>query len=358
MRHRWSVLCVVAFAPLLVTSATTHVAARRETLDVYFIDVEGGQSTLLVTPDDESLLIDAGFPGTGTFASTPGAPADARDPQRILAAAHDAGIQRIDHLMLTHYHADHAGGVPELARLIPIVEYIDHAAPLPEADAAVPGTQAVYDRYVLVRASSAHIDPKPGEQLPIKGVDATVVSSLGATLDTPVGGSGAPHAACAGQGLPAQEKTENPRSLGVFVRFGAFRFLDVGDLSGPPLFALTCPVDKIGTADVYLVAHHGGVDAADAAMFATVKPRVAVFNNGPRKGGAAETFATLAGLPGIDVWQLHRAGGAGVVNAPDERIANLDETASAWIKISARRDGSFTVTNGRTVAKVSYAARK
>jgi beta-lactamase superfamily II metal-dependent hydrolase len=348
---------IVPIVPIAPTRVTTHATAPRQTLDIYFIDVEGGQATLLVMPDDESFLIDAGFPGDGTFASTPGDPAKARDAQRILAAARDAGVRRIDHLMLTHYHADHAGGVPELAQLIPITEYIDHAAPLPEADVAVPGTQGVYDRYVRLRASSAHLDPKPGDRLPIKGVEATVLSSLGATIEKPLGGSGAPNTACAGQGRPAQEKTENPRSLGVAVQFGTFRFLDLGDLSGPPLFALTCPADLIGAADVYLIAHHGGADAADAALFATVKPRVAVFDNGARKGGAAETFATLQAMPAIDVWQLHRSAATGVVNAGDDRIANLDESTSAWIKVSARRDGSFTVTNGRTGATTSYAAR-
>ncbi len=349
---------VVSVAALLGAAHTpAEHPAPRTTLDIYFIDVEGGQSTLLVTPSGESWLIDAGFPGAGTFASTPAGADTARDAQRILAAAHDAGVQRIDHLMLTHYHADHAGGVPELAALIPITQFIDHAAPLPEADAAVSGTQAVYDRYVQLRASAAHLDPKPGDRLPMNGVEATVLSSLGATITTPVGGTGAPNAACAGPGLPAQEKTENPRSLGVAVQFGAFRFLDLGDLSGAPLFALTCPADLIGTADVYLVAHHGGLDAADASIFATVKPRVAVFNNGPRKGGAAETFATLRGMPAIDVWQLHRAMAPAVTNAPDDRIANLDEATSAWIKLSAKRDGSFTVTNGRTGVATSYPTR-
>ena len=332
--------------------------ASRTTLDIYFIDVEGGQSTLLVTPDGESWLIDAGFPGSGTFASTPLGGDAARDAGRIIAAARDAGVTRIDHLMLTHYHADHAGGVPELAQRLPIMQYIDHAGPRPEAESAVPGTQAVYDRYVQLRASHAHLDPKPGDRLPIAGVEATVLSSLGATITSPVGGSGAPNAACTAPGLPAQEKTENPRSLGVAVRFGAFRFLDLGDLSGPPLYALTCPADLIGRADVYLVAHHGGVDAAGAVLFATVQPRVALIDNGARKGGAAETFATLRGMPAIDVWQLHRALAAGVINAPDDRIANVDETTSAWIKLSARRDGSFTVINGRTGAAKSYPARQ
>lgn len=324
------------------------------TLDIYFIDVEGGQSTLIVTPAGESLLIDAGFPGNGTFASKASDPAMARDPQRIMTAVRAAGLTRIDYLLLTHFHADHDGGVAELAQLIPIGTFIDHAAPLPEAEAGVPGTQAIYDAYVTLRARGAHLEPRPGDRLPLKGVEAIVLSSAGSIIGGSLAGAGAVNRACVGTGVPAQEKTENPRSTGVLLAFGQFRFLDVGDLSGPPLFALTCPNNRIGEADVYLVAHHGGADASDSALYAAVKPRVAIFNNGPRKGAQAETFATLRAYPAIALWQLHRSLNTGAQNMPDERIANLDESTSAWLKLSARADGSFTITNGRTGLTTNY----
>lgn len=347
------VLMVLALVGGCAPRATVH-PSERATLDIYFIDVEGGQSTLLVTPRGESFLIDAGFPGDGTFASKPGDPAKARDAQRVLAAVRDAGLSRIDYLMLTHYHADHAGGVEELSQLLPIGTFIDHSAPPAEAEAGVPGTKAVYDGYVARRAAGIHLEPKPGDRLPMRGIEATVVSSGGATLTTPLAGAGTSNTACTSPGLPAQEKLENPRSTGVRVQFGNFSFLDVGDLSGAPLVALTCPHDLIGRADVYLVAHHAGLDAADPTIFSTVKPRVAVFNNGARKGGAAETFATLRGFPGIDVWQLHRSLATGAVNMADARVANLDESTSAWIKISANTDGSFVVVNGRTGQATTY----
>ena len=338
-------------AMLMLTGAASPAAS---TLDIYFIDVEGGQATLMVTPAGESFLIDAGFPGDGTFASKPGDPAKARDAQRILAAARDAGVRQIDHLMLTHYHADHMGGVIELAQLLPIRHFIDHAAPSAEAEVIVPGTMALYDAYVALRASGTHTEPKPGDRLPLGGVDVVVLASAGDILTTPLTGAGQPNATCTGSGEPAQEKTENPRSTAIRVQFGAFRFLNVGDLSGAPLFALTCPTNLIGTADLYLIAHHGGNDGADPSLFAAVKPRVAIMNNGPRKGAQARTFATIRGIPSLDGWQLHRSDNANIENFADARIANLDENTSAWLKVSASLDGSFTVTNGRTGHSTAY----
>ena len=343
---------------ILMASAVIGIVSAHASLDIYFIDVEGGQSTLVVTPAGESLLIDAGFPSDGTFASQPGDPSKARDAQRILAAARHAGVKRIDYFLLTHFHADHDGGLTELSRLIPIKTFIDHGEPGPGAAAAVTGTQDMYDKYLAVRARGKHLDAKPGDRLPLKGVDATVVASAGEVLSTPLPGAGRPNAACTGTGISAQEKTENPRSSAVLLKYGAFRFLDVGDLSGAPLFALACPINLIGTADVYLVAHHGGADAADPLFFAAIKPRVAIFNNGPTKGAQKETLATVAGMPSIDGWQLHRSLNEGATNAPDARIANLDDATSAWIKVSAKSDGSFTVTNGRTGATTAYAARR
>ena len=171
------------------------------------------------------------------------------------------------------------------------------------------------------------------------------------------GAASGANAACTPPGTPAQEATENPRSTGILLQFGRFRFLDVGDLSGAPLFSLACPSDRLGPVDVYLVAHHGGADAADRAMFEAIRPRVAILNNGAVKGGAAETLKTLHALPGTDTWQLHRSEVQGAENFADERIANLSEATSNWIMVSASEDGSFVVTNRRTGATTRYPAR-
>jgi competence protein ComEC len=344
-----------------VVAAGLAVAVARgfaaKTLDIYFIDVEGGQATLIVTPAGESLLVDTGFPGSGgRFESLPGDPHAARDAQRIVAAAKDAGVTRIDNLLVTHFHADHVGGVVELAQLMPIGSFIDHGSALPAAE-SVAGTLAAVDRYAAVRANGRHIEPEVGDRLPLKGLDAVVVSSAGTTIARPLAGAGRRNDACGATAPEAQEKNENPRSTGIRLQYGKFRFLDIGDLSGPPLFALVCPNDLIGPVDVYLVAHHGGPDAADPATFAAFAPRVAVLNNGAVKGGGPDTFATLHRTPNVDVWQLHRSTNAGAVNFGDDRIANLDDHTAHWIKVSANDDGSFTVTNGRTGARKSYAAR-
>jgi len=352
------VMVVVMCGAIVACLALVCSAAARGTLDIYFIDVEGGQSTLVVTPAGQTLLVDTGFPSDGSFASIPGDPHNARDANRILAAAHAAGVTHIDNLLITHFHADHDGGVVELAQLMPIATFIDHESPGPDAEAALAGTTAAFERYAVVRAKGRHLVPKPGDRIPLEGLEAVVVSSAGATLRQPLAGAGRVNPACSATAPPAQEPTENPRSTGIRLRFGRFSFLDVGDLSGAPLFALVCPNSLIGPTDVYLVAHHGGPDAADPATFAGLAPRVAIVNNGAMKGGSAETLASLHQALGLeDAWQLHRSAVSGAQNFPEDRIANLDGSAAHWIKVSAKEDGSFTVTNGRTGVTKSYPPR-
>jgi competence protein ComEC len=348
-----AVLAVVLAAP----APAGIRAAAAPTLDIYFIDVEGGQSTLLVTPAGETLLVDAGFPSDGTFLSRPGALNNARDAQRIVAAAHAAGVTRIDNLLVTHFHADHDGGVVELAQLMPIGTFIDHDTVGADAEPGVPGTLDAFNAYAAVRATGRHLVPKVGDRLPLKGVDAVVVSSAGSTLVKPLAGAGERNASCGSSAPEPQEPRENPRSTGIRVEFGKFRFLDVGDLTGQPLFALACPTDVVGAVDVYLVAHHGGADAADPATFTAFRPRVAIVDNGPRKGGAPELLAALHHVRGLeDAWQLHRSEVTGAQNFADDRIANLDTRTAHWIKLTARADGSFHVVNGRTGVDRSYPA--
>jgi len=353
----WSLLAALLsvsaglFAPASVEGET------RRPLEIYFIDVEGGQSTLIVTPEGHSLLIDTGWAGQGS-GFEPGDPGAARDANRIVAAARDARITQIDYLLITHFHVDHDGGVRELSQLMPIRAFIDHSAPSAEADRVSPGTEQAYQAYLDIRRGGAHLQPRPGERLPLKDVEAIVVSSAGATLTGPLGSAGARNAGCPAQATATRDPYENPRSTGIVVRYGKFRFLDVGDLTGQPLFDLVCPRNLIGPLDAYLVAHHGGPDVAVAETFAALQPRIAIMNNGLSKGGARVTYEALHRVPDLeDVWQLHASTEAADANFSSRTIANLDESTAYWIKLVASADGSFRMFNQRTGEWKSYAPR-
>jgi hypothetical protein len=210
--------------------------------------------------------------------------------------------------------------------------------------------------YEPVRSGRIHLTPQPGDRLPLAGVDATVVSSGGTLLAAPLSGGGQPNPACENLEHHPEDGTENFRSLGVVFRYGAFGFLDVGDLSGDTLPKLFCPRNLIGEVSVYLVAHHGNYDSDGVAVYSALNPRVAVINNGPTKGGDPWTLKTVRSYPGIDLWQLHASTHPQAQNSADDFIANLDpqDCEGHWIKLSAIDDGSFHVTNGRTGQTRTY----
>ena len=336
-------LTAVIFALALAAGALAAAAAK--TLDIYFIDVEGGQSTLVVTPAGQSLLIDAGYPGL-----------NARDPDRIVAAVKDAGVKRIDYLLVTHLHEDHNGGVAELQRRLPIGTFIDYGTPFETS----PEVVASFAAYQEARTHAEHLVPKPGDRLPFRGVDVEVISADGRTLARPLDGAGQPNPACQGVDIGGELRGENPRSIGVRVRYGAFRFLDLGDLIRNRIGDLICPNNLIGGIDAFLVTHHANNDPNLPATLAAIQPRVAIANNGPWKGATAAAMGQLHAFRGLeDVWQLHRTINDGAENFPDAFIANLlfnERDGAAWLKLSASDDGSFTVTNGRTGWTKTYGA--
>jgi competence protein ComEC len=347
---------LVIAAIISTASASVAGAATEKNLRIYFIDVEGGQSTLVVTPDRQSLLIDTGFAGEGV-GFRPGDPRQARDANRIVAVARDAGITRIDYLLITHFHPDHDGGVTELSQLMPIKVFVDHGVPSAEAESSSAETREAFKAYTTVRHSGQHLQPRPGDHLPLKDIEVIVVSSAGSTLAEPLSNAGASNPACPEQAIPPRDPHENPRSTGVVIRYGRFRFLDLGDLTGQPLFNLVCPKNLIGPVDAYLVAHHGGPDAAGAETLAAFHPRIAIMNNGVTKGGALATYQILHHVADLDdVWQLHASAEAGDSNFPPKYIANLDESTAHWIELLAKEDGSFRVRNGRTGEIKVYAA--
>ncbi len=314
-------------------------------LEIYFVDVEGGQATLIVTPSGESLLIDTGWPGL-----------NGRDAKRIVEAAKLAKIRRIDDLVITHYHTDHVGGVPQLAERIPIGTFIDHG-PGVEAGKEADGLAAAYSKAV---AKSTHRVVKPGDRIPLQGVDVEVLTANGDGIATPVAGAGQPNPFCGAVKRQEDDPSENARSVGILLTFGKFRFIDLGDLTWNKELDLVCPVNRVGTVDVYLTSHHGMSISGSKALVWALEPRVAIMNNGARKGGDPEAWQVVKDSPGLEgLWQLHTAiAGGEEHNTADTYIANLyEECKGTYLKLSARPDGSFAVTNSRNGFTRTYPAK-
>lgn len=317
----------------LLASCTLRAA---ETLDVYFVDVEGGQATLLVSPSGESMLVDAGWPGFG-----------GRDADRIMAAAQAAGVKQIDYLLVTHYHTDHVGGVPPLAAKIPIMNFVDHG-PNVETTKQV---SELFAAYRQVRDKGQHLVVKPGDKIPIQGLDVEVVAAAGQMVTAPLEGAGAANPLCATTPLRAADPTENAQSVATLIRFGKFRLMNLADLTWNKELELVCPVNRLGTVDVYLSTHHGMNLSGSAAIVHALAPRVTIMNNGAHKGGSPEAWQAIRSSPGLeDIWQLHYAVEAGNENnTAAQFIANPEENCRGYgLKLSANADGSFTVTNTRT----------
>jgi competence protein ComEC len=334
-------------AAVLLMLGGAHVArAASNGLQVYFVDVDGGQSTLFVTPAGKSLLIDTGWAGN-----------DGLDAKRIAAAAKDAGVSKIDFVLLTHFHADHTGGVPELVQQIPVGTFIDHG-PNRETKG---DTERYYEAYqkVLAAGHYGHIVAKPGEVLPIPGMKVLVISADGQLIGHPVPGGGQPNSYCKDSETRAADPSENARSLGVLITFGKLRILDLGDLTWAKEMELMCPANKLGKVDVLVVSHHGLFQSSSPALVDAIAPRVAIMNNGDKKGGSPPTFETLAKAPGLEtLWQLHFANEAGTHNTAAEYIANpTGPDAANYLKLTASPSGSFAVFNSRTGATKDYASR-
>jgi len=352
-----SLLCLA----VTVSSPVAQVRPR-DTLDIYVIDVEGGEATLFVAPSGESMLVDTGWPGF-----------DGRDADRIASVAEQAGVTQIDYLIVTHFHTDHMGGAAQLADRLPVVHFIDHGTTIDQGDRA----RAAFEVYSALRSTGTHRVVRPGDPIPVAGLDVRIIASDGSVLSGPLAGAGDANLFCAGFTFHEEDITsrfgdaEDQRSVSTFIGFGRFRTVIMGDLTWNLEHALMCPDNNIGTADLYLVSHHGSDTSGSEALVHALQPRVAVMNNGPRKGGAVQTFQILHAAPRLeDLWQNHYSIPAGDDHNMSERfIANLqDETPTQehpavhmgpahWIKVSARRDGSFTVTNSRNDFSRSYGPR-
>lgn len=340
------VLLATAASPALLWTTGATAAQAKPTLDIAFVDVEGGQATLLITPNKESLLVDAGWPGFS-----------GRDADRIVAVLKAAGLTKLDYLMITHYHMDHVGGAEQLAGKIQIGTFVDHG-PNTETGQRAEELAASYER---ARAKSKHLVLKPGDRIPLKGVDVTAVTARGEAIGKPLAGGGAANPMCASVPKKDTDPTENARSLGIHVRYGKFRFLDLGDLTWNKEIDLVCPNNRIGKVDVYLTTHHGMDASGPAAIVHSLAPRVAIMNNGAKKGGAAPAWQVVKSSPGLeDLWQVHFAlAGGKDNNIAEDQIANVEESCKGFgLKVSAEKSGAFSVTNERNGKTKQYAASK
>ena len=324
-----------------------------QALRLYFIDVEGGQATLIVTPSGQSLLVDTGWP-TET----------ARDAGRIAAAMKKAGVGTLDYLVITHYHADHVGGMEQLASRVKFRTVITHG-PTTETG-KTPDTMMATFRTAIATSGAKEIVVKPGDTIPLKGVDVKVLASNRQLIADPLQPA-KPNAACEGVVPRRRDTSDNSASVGMLFTFGGFRFLDLGDLTQDLEYQMACPVNRIGEVDLFLTTHHGSGQSNAPVLVHALKSRVAIMNNGARKGGDPPVLQTIRSAPGLeDLWMLHHSVAAGAEgNVEEPRIANLGDVSDPAVKdtgfginVEVQPNGSFTVMNERNNVSKTYPARR
>jgi competence protein ComEC len=326
----------------LVLSISVAATAGAAPLRAVFIDVEGGQATLFVSPSGQSLLIDTGW-----------ATSDSRDTNRILAAAQQLGVTKLDYVLITHYHSDHVGGVPQLASRIKIGTFIDHGHNREDSS----DTRANFAAYEKVAAGAKRLTVKPGDHIPISGLDVEVVSADGETLQDALPGAGQSNPFCSSEPAPPDDNSENARSVGVMIMLGKLRVLDLGDLTKKKELALACPKNLLGTVDLLVVTHHGADGSNARALVDAIHPRVAIMDNGAHKGANPDVWQIVHDAPGLmDLWQLHYA----IDNGKDRNVApdfmaNMDESSDGKsISVTAESNGTITVKNDRNGFSKKY----
>ena len=334
-------------AALLLVTAPPASAQPSRSLEIYWIDVEGGAATLVVTPERDVVLMDTGWPR-----------ADARDAERIQEAMRHAGVDEIDYLLFSHFHTDHVGGLAALQERVPIAQIIDHGDSVErESDRGRP----LWENYLRL-AGDRRRSIGPGDKLPFSSVEFSFVGGHRQLIDSPE--RRPPNRLCAGVEPPEPDLGENGHSLGYLISLGAFQFLNLGDMTPDREHALACPENRLGVIDVWQVPHHGGYGAIRPELAGALEPTVAVVNNGPLKGGTSDSLSVAQGTAQVgDVWQSHRAmaDDAAAFNTDDALTANLtseDECRGHWIKATVAADGrSWTMTNGRTGYSRNYLSK-
>lgn len=328
-----------ALALLIVAVAATLVFAQNKAtkpLEIWVVDVEGGKAALYVSPTGQTAMIDTGFPG-------------ARDLDRIMAAIADAGVKQIDYLISTHYHVDHIGNLVELAKRIPIGTFVDHGPTTegPEVPQVAPGPDGIpvtkareqiegfQAAYAELHGKAKHLVVKPGDRVPITGLDWRIVTSAGQVLkNPPLPGGGKPNPYCTGftpiAGNTGLNDPDDAQSVGSVIILGQFRALDFGDMWRTKELELMCPNNPIGTVDLYFASSHGAIASGSLPFVHAIQPRVAIMQNGTRKGGAPEPMQTILSSPGFEnLWQMHWSYNAMLEqNSPALYIANIEDAAT------------------------------
>lgn len=330
---------------------TARAGSRDRTLDIYWIDSLGGGSTLIVTPNDEALLIDTGNPG-------------GRDPGRIHQLATSvAGLKRIDHVVITHFHSDHYGGAAELAALIPLGTIYDNGLPETDPDGRNDPSWPQKSRGYREMKCDRRVVVTPGSRIPLLGVNSGPVLSatfLAAREKFAGGANASAGAECKDPAPKPLDTSDNKNSITTLVQFGAFRFYDGGDMTWNTEAAMTCPTIQVGSVDVYQSNHHGLDVSNNPLLLRALAPSVVVFNNGPRKGGALTVVQSVRELPSVrGIYQVHRNQVSPEANSPAPYIANEGEPGGKWIHLSVAADGgTYTLRVPSTGHSATYVTRR
>ena len=356
----------VALMSVVVLGAGFHAAQRTsaQPLEIWVVDVEGGKAAIYRSPTGQTAMIDTGFPG-------------ARDLDRIVAVLAEADIRQVDYLISTHYHVDHIGGLLELAKRIPIGTFVDHGPTVEGPDVAqmppgpdelsvtkpreqIDGFQAAYAE--LYR-KARHLVVAPGDRVPITGLDWRIVTAGGKVLKTPaLPGGGRPNAACTNftplVGTAGMVDPDDAQSVGSVVILGQFRAIDLGDLWRTKELELMCPNNPIGTVDVYFASSHGAIASGSLPLVHGLRPRVALMQNGTRKGGAPGPMQTILSSPGLEaLWQMHWSYNAMLEqNSPGLYIANIEDMPTIAGVLTAPPRGRGAAAPPPTAAPPSPAA--